>query len=84
LNPHKSIKPSARFTKITYSIPSECFVTVKVYDILGNEVETIVSEETPAGTYQKTWNASGLTSGIYFYSIKAGNFINTKKMLMIK
>jgi hypothetical protein len=55
-----------------------------VYDTLGNEVEKIVSEEKTAGTYQKTWNASGLTSGIYFYSKKARNFINTKKMLMIK
>ncbi len=59
-------------------------VTLKVYDILGNEVATLVNEEKPAGTYEVEFNASGLPSGVYFYQLKTGSFVETKKMLLLK
>jgi hypothetical protein len=79
-------------TKIKYSIPSVIasgtkqsqLVILKVYDLLGNEVATLVNDEKPAGTYEVDFNASQLSSGIYFYKIQAGSFVETKKMLMIK
>jgi photosystem II stability/assembly factor-like uncharacterized protein len=84
-------------TKIKYQIPlgfaaspfskggiKGGFVTLKVYDILGNEVATLVNEEKPAGTYEVEFNGSKLSSGIYFYQLRTGNFSETKKMLMMK
>jgi len=76
-------------TKIRYSIPSETtrrvvFTTLKVCDILGNEITTLVNEEKPAGSYEVEFNATSLPSGIYFYQLKAGSFINTKKMILLK
>ena len=71
-------------TKIKYSIPQSSNVVIKVFDILGNEIETLVSEENPAGTYELSWNAFNLPSGVYFYQIRAGEYISTKKMLLIK
>jgi hypothetical protein len=59
-----------------------------VFDILGNEIETLVKEEKPVGTYEITWYAAsttgGLPSGIYFYTINAGSFVETKKMILMK
>ena len=76
-------------TKIKFSIPSVgtrrgVFVQLKVYDILGNEVATLVNEEKSAGTYKTEFNGKNLSSGIYFYQLKAGNFIATKKLLLLK
>jgi hypothetical protein len=78
-------------TKIKYQIPASLnpsqggtLVTLKVYDILGSEVATLVNEEKPVGTYELTWNATNLPSGVYFYRIQAGDFIQTKKMLLLK
>ncbi|MBI5661276.1 MAG: T9SS type A sorting domain-containing protein [Ignavibacterium album] len=75
-------------TKIKFSIPnvgSELAQTVlMVYDILGNEVATLVNEEKPAGVYEVEFNASQLSSGIYFYKLTAGSFTEIKKMLLIK
>jgi hypothetical protein len=71
-------------TKIKYSIPQSSQVTIKVFDILGNEIETLVNEDKPAGTYELTWYAEQLPSGIYFYKLQAGNFIETKKMILLK
>jgi photosystem II stability/assembly factor-like uncharacterized protein len=79
-------------TKIKYSIPSVIanevkqyqFVSLKVYDILGNEIETLVNEEKPAGTYEITWHVEQLPSGVYFYQLKAGDYVNTKKMILLK
>ena len=71
-------------TTFKYSIPNESNVTIKVYDVLGNEVATLVNEEKPAGTYEVIWYAEGLTSGVYFYQLKVGGHIETKKMLLIK
>jgi flagellar hook assembly protein FlgD len=59
-------------------------VTLKIYDILGKEVSTIVNEELEAGYYSYRWDGSKLASGIYFYRITAGGYTEVKKMLMIK
>ena len=71
-------------TKIKFSIPQKSQVVIKVFDVLGNEIETLVNEEKLTGTYELTWGAEGLTSGVYFYKIKAGVFVETKKMILIK
>jgi hypothetical protein len=69
---------------IKYSLPTSSKVIIKVFDILGTEIETLVNEEKPSGTYEVTWNATNLPSGIYFYRIQSGNFIDTKKMILLK
>ncbi len=71
-------------TTIRYSIPQAANVSVKIYDMLGNEVMTVVNEHQNAGTYAGTVDASNLASGVYFYTIKAGSFTDTKKMMLIK
>jgi hypothetical protein len=71
-------------TTIKYQIPEISFVTIKVYDILGNEIATLVSEEKPAGSYDVEFIGDELPSGIYFYQLEAGNFIETKKMVLLK
>jgi Secretion system C-terminal sorting domain/Beta-propeller repeat len=71
-------------TKIKYSIPISEFVTLKIYDVLGNEVETLVNEEKPSGSYEVEFVADGLTSGIYFYKLQTGSFVETKKMIILK
>ncbi len=71
-------------TTFRYSIPTQSKVVIKVYDILGNEIAILMDEEKSVGTYELTWNAADLPSGVYFYQLKAGEFISTKKMLLIK
>ncbi|MFN3693685.1 MAG: T9SS type A sorting domain-containing protein, partial [Ignavibacterium sp.] len=71
-------------TTIQYSIGSKQFVRLKVYDVLGNEIITLVNEEKPAGTYSLEFNALNFSSGIYYYKITAGNFSQTRKMICIK
>ena len=71
-------------TKISYQIPEASFVTLKIYDVLGNEIVTLVNEEKSAGDYKTQLSGMRLTSGIYFYQLKAGNFVETKKMLLLK
>jgi len=71
-------------TTINFEIPEREFVTLKVYDILGREFATLVDEEKPAGSYEVQFSASGLTSGIYFYQFQAGNYSETKKMILLK
>lgn len=76
-------------TNIQYAISSRQFVTLKVYDVLGKEVATLVNEDKHAGQYESEFNIKNsrelsLPSGAYFYQLKAGDFIETKKMLMIK
>lgn len=71
-------------TKIKYQLPKDGFVTLKVYDILGNEVATLVNEEKIAGKYEANFNASSLASGVYIYKIQAGDFVNSKKMILLK
>ncbi len=71
-------------TKINYSIPEYSNVTLKVFDILGNEIETLVNEEKPVGAYELNWTSGHLPSGVYFYRIQAGDFIQTRKMILMK
>ena len=71
-------------TTIKYQIPELSFVTIKAYDVLGSEVVTLVDEEKPAGSYDVNFNGTGLSSGIYFYRLQAGNFIHSKKMILLK
>ncbi|HEY6437173.1 MAG TPA: T9SS type A sorting domain-containing protein, partial [Ignavibacteriaceae bacterium] len=71
-------------TLISYQIPISSNVTLKIYDALGKEVAILVNENKPAGTYDVEFNASILPSGVYFYQIKADNFLQTKKMLLLK
>ena len=71
-------------TMISYSLPNNTFVTLKVFDVLGNEVATLVNEEKSAGNFEVEFNASGLSSGIYFYRIQTESFVDTKKLIMLK
>jgi hypothetical protein len=71
-------------TKISYQIPGMSFVSLKVYDILDNETATLINEERPIGNYEIEFNGSYSSSGVYFYQLKTGNFIQTKKMLLLK
>ncbi len=71
-------------TKIKYSIPQASHVIMKVFDVLGNEILILVNEEKNTGIYELTWNAEKLPSGIYFYQLKSGSFVETKKMILIK
>ncbi len=71
-------------TAIQYSIPQRSNVTIKVYDILGNEVTTLVNEEEDQGVYTINFDANNLASGLYLYRIQAGSFIDTKKMILLK
>ena len=71
-------------TTIDFSMPQAGFVSLKVYDLLGREVATLVNEEKPAGSFRATLDASTLTSGTYFYTLRAGNFTSTKKMVLLK
>ena len=59
-------------------------VTLKIYDMLGNEVATLISEEKSAGAYEVVFNAPEITSGVYFYVLRAGNYVETKKMILLK
>ena len=71
-------------TIINYSVPKTAFVTIKIYDILGREIKTIVNEEKIAGNYSVQFNGTGLSSGIYFYRMKSGDFVQTKKLVLLK
>jgi len=71
-------------TTIKYTLPERSIVELIVYDIIGREVELLVNEEQDSGYYELNFIASGLTSGVYFYQLKAGTFIQTKKMILIK
>jgi len=71
-------------TIINYQLAVGSQVTLKVYGVLGNAVATLVNEKKPAGTYELKWNAANLPSGVYFYRIQAGSFVETKKMILLK
>ena len=71
-------------TSIKYTLGIKEFVSLKIYDILGNEVATLVNEEKPAGSYEINFNATGLSGGVYFYKLQSTSFTKVKKMLLIK
>jgi hypothetical protein len=71
-------------TTIKFTISDFGFTTLKIYDVLGNEVVTLVDEYKTAGSYEVEWNAKELPSGVYFYQLKTEGFIETKKMILLK
>lgn len=71
-------------TEITYQLPSDRHVVLKVYDILGRPVKTLVNKTQKAGSYTVRFNAEGLTSGMYLYRLEAGNYEQIRKMILIK
>ena len=71
-------------TKISFSLPLKESVTLKIYDVLGKEVMTLINGEKEPGNYEIEFNASSLSSGMYFYRLKAGNFTETKRMMLLK
>lgn len=71
-------------TSIQYAITTRQFVTLKVYNILGDEVVTLVNEEKQSGIYEVTFNASNLSSGMYLYKLQTGSFVETKKMILLR
>jgi len=71
-------------TIIKFAVPQRSYVVLKIYDILGSELITPVNEELESGWYEETFNASGYASGTYIYRMQAGDYISTKKMLLIK
>lgn len=76
--------PFNPITTINYSVPKAGLVTIKVYDVLGRDVKTLVNEEKPNGNYKIDFNGSKFTSGIYFYRMQAGSFVETKKLILLK
>jgi hypothetical protein len=71
-------------TTINYQLPEKGHANLRVYDILGNLVTTLLDEELNPGYYSVTWDASGLASGIYFYRLNSGSFVSTKKLILLK
>jgi hypothetical protein len=80
--------PFNGFSSIKYSIPKSSQVTLKIFNTLGEEIEILVNEEKTIGTYEVNWNAAsatgGLPSGVYFYRLQAGDFVKTRKMILLK
>jgi hypothetical protein len=71
-------------TDIRFQIADDGWVTLRVYDVLGREVATLVNEVKQPGEYTTRWDAGGVSSGVYFYRLQAGGFVQTKRMLLIK
>ena len=71
-------------TTITYEMPTEGFVVLTVYDILGRLVKTLLNEEKPAGKHSVIFNSANFSNGVYFYKLRAGNYTQVRKMVLIK
>jgi hypothetical protein len=71
-------------TKIRYALPASSFVELKIFDILGNEITTLVKGEQTAGYHETEFNSGNLSSGIYFYRMQAGDYSISKKMILMK
>ncbi|MCC6864911.1 MAG: T9SS type A sorting domain-containing protein [Ignavibacteria bacterium] len=71
-------------TKINFSIPKSEYVSLRVYDMLGREVSVLVNGQLSQGEYQADFNAKGLSSGMYYYSLRAGDYVDVKKMVLVK
>lgn len=76
--------PFNAVTTIQYNLPEQSYVTIEIYNILGQKVKSLLSDEQPAGYHSAVWQADGFTSGSYFYKIQAGNFTQTKSCLLLK
>jgi hypothetical protein len=71
-------------TQITFNIPQRSNVILKIYDVLGNEIATLVNEQKEAGTYNVQFDAQKLSSGVYIYTIQAGDFLESRKMILMR
>ena len=71
-------------TKINFSLPERLFISLKIFNSLGEEIETLLNEEFEKGSYEYEWNAANLPSGIYFYKLQTDSFTETKKMIFLK
>jgi hypothetical protein len=71
-------------TTIKYTVPHKSFITIKIFNVLGKEITTLVNDEKSPGVYELTWNAGNLPSGVYFYRLQNGSFIDTRKMILMK
>jgi hypothetical protein len=71
-------------TTISFDLPKQSFVSLKVFDLIGREVATVVCEELQGGNYTRQWNAANVSSGVYFYRLQAGTFTETKKLILLK
>jgi hypothetical protein len=71
-------------TTIKYAVIEDGLVSLKVFDVLGNEVSSLVDDYQPAGEYDIVFDAGSLSSGVYYYQFKAGNFTSTKKLVLMK
>jgi hypothetical protein len=71
-------------TTIEFDLPKASQVTLKIYNILGEEVATLVSDKLSAGSYSYDWDARNLASGVYLYKLQAGDFVETKKMILMR
>jgi hypothetical protein len=76
--------PFNQFSIINFKCSIGGNVSIVVYDLLGRQVKTLVNEYKQAGTYQVSFNADGLSSGVYFYQLRAGDFVATKKFILLK
>jgi hypothetical protein len=90
-NPPKSFMISQNYpnpfnpvTNIRYDLPNDVRVLIKIYDLLGREIKTLVNEFKKAGSYIISFNGAELASGVYFYRIAAGNFVSVKRMVLLK
>ncbi|KXK03108.1 MAG: 5'-nucleotidase, partial [Chlorobi bacterium OLB4] len=79
-----SPKPDKPVTKINFSIPQSGFVSMKVYDAMGREVATLVSENKTQGTYTVKFNGADFSSGVYFVRMQAGDFSQVRRMVLVK
>jgi hypothetical protein len=71
-------------TTVEFSLPKRTFVSLKIFDALGREVSTLLSEELSVGTYSRRWNAEGLGSGVYFCRLQADQFRETRRLLLLR
>jgi hypothetical protein len=71
-------------TTIGFSLPKPSRVTLRIFDVSGRLVRTLADEEMPAGVHRKIWDATGVATGVYFYRIQAGDFVQTRKLVLLK
>jgi hypothetical protein len=76
--------PFNPITNIEFSLPKSEFVTVKIFNVLGQEVATLISEKLVQGNHKYIWDASAFASGVYYYKIEVGGFVQSKKLILIK
>lgn len=71
-------------TTISFSLPSRSFVSLKIFDVMGREITTVVNEDLVPGVYSKQWNATGFPSGVYFYRLRTGTYTETKRLILLR